>query len=299
MKRTRRAARLLVLLVCLALAAACGGRGPRERSGKSSALAHGIVANVDGTPISVGEVQALCERGGLTPKLALERLEAEALLAAEAERRGYASIDPVEQVGRQALVQALLAEDVESQTPSAADLDAAYAKNLARFRRPELRTATHVLASLPKQPTPEQDAAARAFVQDVILKLKAAADPNPVLEAIQRSTDPNLPVRVEVLPPAPREGMFVPEFTAALFSLEKPGIVPQPVRTPFGWHAIWLREILPEERVPESVARAQLTRELELELRQKRLEVLLRQLQERAGVKYAPKVRDALAVLEY
>lgn len=289
---------MLRAVVILGLCAACGGSGPRGRSSAGATLSQGVVANVDGAAITLADVQRLCERGGLTPRAALERLEAEALLAREAERRGFAAVDAVDLVGQQALVQALLEADVERVAETADEIDEAYAKSGERFHTPERRVATHVLAVLPKQPTPDTDAAERAFTTDVIQKLKAAADPNSVLETLAQAKAP-FPIKVEALPAAPREGRFVREFSQAMFSLEKPGIVPTPVRTQFGWHAIWLREILPEQRVPETVARAELSREIALNKRQRRLDALLKQLEQRASVVYAPKVRDALAVLEY
>lgn len=289
---------LRAVSTALAVCAACGGASTREHSSAGGALTQGVVANVDGTAITIADVQRLCERGGLTPRASLERLEAEALLAGEAERRGYAEVEAVDRAGRQALVQALLEADIESENPTQAEIAAAYANSSERFHTPERRVATHVLAVLPKQPTPETEAAEREFAADAITQLKAAADPNTVLETLKHASAP-FPIQVEVLPAAPREGAFVPEFTQALFSLAEPGIVPTPVRTQFGWHAIWLREILPEIRVPEAEARALLAQEIAVSKRQRRLEVLSQQLEQSATVTYAPKVRDALAVLEY
>jgi hypothetical protein len=281
-----------------ALCLACGGSGTRESGRAGGALAQGVVANVDGTAITLAEVQRLCDRG-LTPKAALDRLVAEALLAGEAARRGFEAVDLVEQVGRQALVQALLEGDIEHEEPTPAEIDAAYANSGTRFRTPERRVATHLLAVMPKKPSPEAEATERAFISDAIQKLRAAgSDPAPMFEEFKQLHEV-FPIQVEQLPPAPREGMFVPEFSEALFSLDKPGIVPTPVRTSFGWHAIWLREILPETHVAEAEARADLTREIQRSKRERRLEALLKQLEQRAGVTYAPKVRDLLAVLEY
>lgn len=293
--RTRIAAAILVLLQG---GAACSGSGSEGRASGGGALHQGVVANIDGTAITLAEVEALAARGGLTPKSALERLEAEALLAREAERRGYASIHEVEEVGRQALVQALLAADVERERPTPSDLDQAYAQSGERFSTPERRSAMHVLAVLPKKPTPEVEAAARTFTVRVIAQLRAASDPNSVLLAVRQEQQP-FAIKVEQLPPTPRKSQYVAEFSEALFSLEAPGIVPDPVRTQFGWHAIWLREILPAEHVPEAVARAQLSREIELNKRRARLEALVKEVQQRAGVAYAQTVRDALAVPEY
>jgi hypothetical protein len=293
MRRVLRAA-----AVVLASSAACGGSGPRERTNAGGALLQGIVANVDGTAITLAEVERLAARGGLTPKAALERLEAEALLEREAERRGYASLAEVEEVGRQAKVQALLEQDVESERTTPAEVDDAYVKQADRFHTPERRGAMHVLAVMPKKPAPELDATEREYIAGVIARLKAAADPTQVLAAVQREQHP-FQVKVEALPAAPREGKFVKEFSDAMFALDAPGIVPEPVRTQYGWHAIWVREFLPEERVLENVAREQLSHEIQLNKRRARVEALLKQRQDRAGVTYAPNVRDALAVLEY
>jgi parvulin-like peptidyl-prolyl isomerase len=257
-----------------------------------------VVADVEGTAITVADVQRLCERGGLAPKEALGRLEAEALLAAEAERRGYGSVDEVARVAEQALVQTLLERDIESEQATAAEIDAAYAKSGERFHKPERRVATHLLAVLPKDASADLDASARAFVTDALAKLQAAADPSAVLEQLQQVKAP-FEVKVEVLPPAPRTGMFVPEFSAALFSLSQPGIVPEPVRTQFGWHAVWVREILPEEQVPEADAKKHLAQEIATAKRQRKLDALLKQLEQRANPSYAGTVRDLLAVLEY
>ena len=144
--------------LALGLCAACGASGSREHASAGGALTQGVVANVDGTAITVADVQRLCDRSGLAPKVALERLEAEALLAGEAARRGFSRVDAVDHVGEQALVQALLVGDVEREEPTAAEISEAYAKSGDRFHTPERRVAMHVLAVLPKKPTPEIEA---------------------------------------------------------------------------------------------------------------------------------------------
>jgi hypothetical protein len=288
-----------VWLGLLLSAAGCGGVGPSGRTQRSSDLGQGVVANVDGAPIRVNELERLVERGSLTPEQALSRLEAEALLGAEAERRGYGKDDAVAHLTRQAAVQALLEGDVEQKIPSEADIDRAYAEGAARFATPERRVASHLLAVLPRQATAEQSEAARAFVSAVVGQLRAAPDPMAALGAYRGTQSQPFQVRVEDLPPAPRTGAFVQEFSEAMFSLARPGVVPAPVHTQFGWHAIVLREILPETHVPEVEARAQLQRELELSARQHRLEALARELSGRTRVSYAERTREALATLDF
>jgi hypothetical protein len=288
-----------VWLWLLFWAAACGGVGSHGRSQRASELAEGVVANVDGTLIRLSEVARLAERGALSPQLALSRLEAEALLAAEAERRGYGTSDAVGHVTRQAAVQALLRGDVERKTPTEAEIDRAYTESGTRFATPELRVASHVLANLPRDATPEQSEAARAFATAATGRLRAAADPMVALADYRANQSQPFRVQVEDLPAAPRTGGWVEEFSAAMFSLQKAGVVPEPVRTAYGWHAIVLREILPESRVPEAEARAELRRELELSARQNRLEALARELQGRTRVSYAERTREALGTLEF
>ncbi len=287
----------------LALGAACSGPDHAKRTQQSAALSEGVVAAVDGDPIALSEVERLAHRGALTPSAALARLEAEALLAAEAARRGYGDAPEVSAVAAQALVQLLLERDVEREKPSPSELDEALAQRGERIHTPELRAATHVLAVLPKQPTPEQESAARAFVDDAARKLREASDPLATITSFRQASPERqrvgVEIKVEELPPFPREGAVVREFGEAMFALAKPGAVGGPVRTQFGWHVLVLREILPEKHVPEAEVRAELEAELTLQKRQKRVEVLLRTLSSRTRVTYGNDVKNVLAQLEF
>ena len=290
--------RLPLWLCVLSCVVGCGGVGPRGRT-QSGELAQGAVASVDGVRISVSEVEGLAERGSLRPEQALARLEAEALLAAEAERRGYGQDDAVQHVTRQAAVQALLEGDVESRQPSEAEIDRAYAESGTRFATPEQRVVSHVLVAVPRKATAEQSEAAHAYAIQVVSKLRAAADPVAALNAYRVKQSQPFKISVEDLPPASRGGRFVAEFNAAMFSIDKPGVVPEPVLTQFGWHAIVLREIIPEHRVAEAEARAQLRQELSVAGHKTRLEGLTRALQARVRVSYAEQAREALGTLEF
>lgn len=280
-------------------AGACSSPDPAERSAQGGALAEGVIANVDGAAIRLGEVEALAARSGLSPREALARLEAEALLAAEAERQGYADAAAVRKVAEQALAQALVVAEVETDAATAAEIDAALANSGRRFDAPEQRGSNHVLATLPKSPTPEQEEAARKFASELVQALRGVPDPLSVLPRFKEANVPGVTLKVEVLPPEPLDGRYVREFSRAVFALEKPGQVADPVRTIYGWHVIVLREIVPEKRVPVSVARAELEAEITVKKRQARLEALLRRLQSRTPVKYGADVKTALATLEF
>lgn len=258
-----------------------------------------VVSSVDGNPITASEVARLASAGGLTPQAALQRLQAERLLANEAERRGYARQSETQHVERQALVQAMLAHDIEAAQVTQAEIDAAYLAEHKRFEKPELRTATHVLAQLAPRASAEQDQAAQAFCRDAIRRLGASADLHDTLEALRAERPAAFAVRVEQLPASPASGAFVPEFSAALFSLKSPGVVPEPVRTEFGWHAIVVTEITPASTTPRAEADATLRAELATRKRSQLLNGLLDGLRQRTRVAHTPGGQQLLAAIEY
>lgn len=71
------------------------------------------VAHVNGDPISLSEVQQLCDATQLSPHKALERLVAERLLAQHAAARGYGALPEVKRAQQQASVRVLLAQELE------------------------------------------------------------------------------------------------------------------------------------------------------------------------------------------
>ncbi len=98
----------------LVLLSGCAGERDSGEAGAGKLRARGaVVAKVDRATIGVEQVRELAERTGVAPRVALERLEDEQLLASEAARRGYGRPDLTEQAVKRALVQALLAKTVE------------------------------------------------------------------------------------------------------------------------------------------------------------------------------------------
>jgi parvulin-like peptidyl-prolyl isomerase len=295
------------LLFGMALVAlwACGDTATRLRA---SVARHGstedgeVVSIVNGVSIRTHEVQRLVAATGLSARAALARLQAKRLLEGEAAQRGYGSRSETQRVGRQALVQALLSRDVEAagaDDVDEAEITRAYAASRARFETPEKRVASHVLALVPKRASEAQERAARVFAETACRELRASHDRAATLQAWKAQNSPQLPLKVEDLPAVADDGSFVPEFLRALFSLSEPGVVPTPVRTEFGWHAIVLTAILPSSQVPMAVARAQLRRELTTRKHKSRFDALLTTLRDRTPVEYADRARDALTGLDF
>jgi parvulin-like peptidyl-prolyl isomerase len=260
-----------------------------------------VAGRVNGSAIGVVEVEQLATNGELAPSAALRRLVAERLLAQEARSRGYAVSARTGEATRKAQVQALLEQAVENVAPSDDELEAAYKAQRARFEKPEQRQATHLLALLPARASADAERAARAFISQTLVALRAApdADVAAVLESAKSHQSSLFQVKLERLPAAPREGKFVPEFAEALFSLTEPGIVAEPVRTEFGYHAIWVTDIIPAFTELRSVAFETLRAELTKHKQKQRLDALLDELRARTAVRFAPDAQKSLASLDF
>lgn len=294
-------ATLAALGVALA-AASCNGAGtdgPRSAQVSGGARVGGaVISTVDGRPITVSDVQDLVSHSGLAPAEALRRLQAERLLMIEAERLAYGRSAAVDWVARQARVQALLESAASEATVDDDEIRAAYEQAKMRFDRPELRVAVHVLASPLKPVTPEADAAARAFAAEAIADLARTQDVRAFLKAVRRTKTPEFAVSAEALPAVPRTANLVPAFVEAMFSLSSPGVVPEPVKTPYGWHAIRVLQIHPAVSTPYAEAAEQLRPELILARKKEIVDELIAGARKQHRVELSGELRETLAKLE-
>jgi hypothetical protein len=295
----RRGSYALGLLCVLGCGDANGGARPAANGGNANAP--DVVSTVNGAVIRVRDVQALTRKTSLSAPAALRRLQAERLLEQEAERRGYDAASSAQYVSRQALVQVLLAHDVEAEPVSDAEIAAAYAAAGTRFATPEKRASTHVLAMLPKGATAEQEQAASTFAETAckrLLAVKGDAAMTAALDELRDAKPPQFKVVVQTLPAVAREGAFVPAFSEALFSVPGRGVVAQPVRSEFGFHVIVITDIVPSVVTPLEAASDTLRDELTTSKRQRRLASSLGTLSNRTPVNYPDGGPRALAALE-
>ena len=77
-----------------------------------------------------------------------------------------------------------------------------------------------------------------------------------------------------------------------MFSLSAPGVVPEPVRTSFGWHAIRVTEILPAEETPYEKAAPILRKELSVVRQTAAMQELLKDLSRAHPVQVMKDVDD-------
>lgn len=292
-----------VAIGCLAIVylamMGCDGSGPVQMGDaqRGSAVVGGsVVSTVDGHPIELSEVEQIVSTSDLSPREALQRLQAERLLMAEADRRGYEGREVLE-VATRALVQALLESEAQEVVVTEAEIQAAYERD-TRFRAPEQRTSAHILIKLPPDATPADEADALGLAKAAIAELLVEPKEGFVLARYRKLRHPRLTIKGERLPAVAREGRFVREFEDAVFSLPEAGVVPEPVRTSFGFHAIKVIEIAPAVDIDLVGATKVLKEELLTEKRKQRVDDLLQAFRKRYGVELdGQAARSLLATL--
>lgn len=284
------------------LLGACGTEAPPAPPApvaeELASLAGPVVATVDGTAITLGEVEDVVRRTGLGPREALTRLEEELVLAHAAGVPDEAVRRDADRVARRAAVQALLRHDVEERfRPETVPDDIVRARlehDAAMFAQPERRASVHVLCRPNRDAPPEGEAAAERFCRDVLEAVVAASDPRAAAEAYAGTdtTGRTFTVTVETVRPARRDGELAEEYAAALFSLPAPGAVPDLVHTRFGWHVIVLTEVVPPWSIPAEEAERVVRRQLAVEARAAALDALARELLARTEVVLDPRGLD-------
>src|SRR3989441_378738 len=122
-----------------------------------------------------------------------------------------------------------------------------YHEHIKEFESPRQGRAAHVLVRVPETGGSEAEDRARAKVADVIRRTKAGGDFGKLAQEV--SEDPGTAPRGGDLGLVSR-GEMVPQFEQALFALKKGEVSPEPIRTPFGFHAIKVFEIQESGRKP-------------------------------------------------
>jgi parvulin-like peptidyl-prolyl isomerase len=287
---------LLHSLVLIALG--CG-----DDEGPIAPRAHGgegvggqVIATVDGVGVTISDVERYVAATGATPQEALRRLTELELLAGEAARRGYHDRPEVELVRDRARVQRFLIDRIEGvvtpESISAAAISARYEANIDRYRVPERRSSTHLLVRVPEaadEPTYRRaEEIARAILAEA-----SEGDAEAVIEAAARRDVPEpLRLRREELLAFPREGALEAPYAEALFVTNPQTLHPETVRTSYGVHVIFVRDVHPAVDVSLEEATPAIRRELVIEGRQTLLEERLR----RARSERAVEVNEPAAV---
>jgi peptidyl-prolyl cis-trans isomerase D len=136
-----------------------------------------------------------------------------------------------------------------------ADVEKYYTEHAKEFEAPRELKASHVLVRVGETGGSEAEDKAREKIADVIKRAKAGEDFAKLAGAI--SEDPGSKTKGGDLGWV-KQGDMVPQFEQALFALKKGEISAEPVRTPFGFHAIKVLDVKEAGRKPLKEVAAQL-----------------------------------------
>ncbi len=122
-----------------------------------------------------------------------------------------------------------------------ADAEAYYKEHRAEFERPKRLKTSHILVRVPPTGGSEAENKAKAKVEDAIRRAKAGEDFGKLAKEVSEDTATAASQGGDL--GFVGKGEMVPQFEEAVFALKKGEISPQPVRTPFGYHAIMVSDV--------------------------------------------------------
>ncbi len=213
------------------------------------------------------------------------------LLAAAADRAGYADDPAVKEATRPALVLRYLAGDFEptwvADTLPDDLVRQSYDRNKAFFVRPPLRRADHILVNEGRGQRPASTAlaaAAAAVAERIYQDLQA--NPPADAEAFRARAEAydawaqevGLHARAEALGLFARKGRYDQQFTAQVFEVEQPGTILPPFDTPYGHHVVRVDAVEPARDVSFQDAQVELRPKIVGEVRTLKLRELTDQL---------------------
>jgi peptidyl-prolyl cis-trans isomerase D len=136
---------------------------------------------------------------------------------------------------RRRIQYALVTPKAFAQAVTDADAEAYYKEHRTEFERPQRLKASHILVRVPPTGGSDAENKSKAKVEEAIRRAKAGEDFGKLAKEL--SEDTATASQAGDLGFVGK-GEMVPQFEEAVFALKKGEVSPQPVRTPFGYHAI-------------------------------------------------------------
>ncbi|EJM22796.1 parvulin-like peptidyl-prolyl isomerase [Pseudomonas sp. GM21] len=192
------------------------------------------------------------------------------VFARRLEDAGFDEASFTEYTRRELAAQKVFADLIQVDKPDEKEVRAFYEEHRADMSRPEEIQARHILIKVPQGADAATVEAARLRLTEMRVKISQGEDFASVARAGSEDATASEGGDLGTFP----RGRMMPEFEAAAFALS-PGDVSEPVRTPLGWHLIYLKNHWDAADVTETqgleMVRAYLARQ---EQAQARLQVL-------------------------
>jgi peptidyl-prolyl cis-trans isomerase D len=142
------------------------------------------------------------------------------------------------------------------------DVEAYYKEHAREFEKPQRIKVAHILVRVPSVGGSEAEDKAKAKAAAAITRARAGEDFAKLAKEL--SEDPGSANAGGELGYIGR-GELVPEFEQAAFALKKGELSPEPVRTPFGYHAIRVLDVQEAARRPLKEVATQIREKLQTE----------------------------------
>lgn len=250
------------LAVLLLVACACGGSTPPKQAATSgppapltatpASAADVVVATVNGKPV-YGSCVTIQAGRGATKQQAFDECISFELLAQAAQ--AYATDPEVVGETKTALVSQFIAREYEDKYTSPKDFGPAWNRfvelNKMKVEHGEARGSAYLRITL-TNPTPEQEATAKALAEELATKLAGergltAAHLKDLGEQIIAG---RAKLDFAVVPAYLDNGGLAKEYAEALFAIPEVGRTSKAVRTSWGWDIILFSEVFPAENLP-------------------------------------------------
>jgi parvulin-like peptidyl-prolyl isomerase len=240
--------RIVIVIAMLGAAASAGCKSDTSRSRTERLDDHvvsDVVARVGGRSIGASEVESRMAADEVGAEAALERLVDETLLAQEAERLGFTEDWGDQRSIERLMVRTMLHDLEEKNTPksiSEEEVREVYSLHADEFRVRERRRSWHILVE-------DESEAAEALAGSILREIQKAGDPRTVFVRYADGEPEGLAfdVRAEDLPAITEKAGMKKPYKDELFAAKSLGPLKNVVKTSYGWHAIVVAEILPEE----------------------------------------------------
>ena len=208
-------------------------------------------------------------------RITLDALIELKLLSVRAKELAYDQSSQALYVRAQAAVRHLLRDDFERQFQQdnlpQRYIDNAKRKNMGIFRHPELRRAVHLLikpvTSSSIEMTKTQAEVLRPIVKRVESDLKQrlitnAEELKSRVDHYQAWVPKDYEVIFENLGRFALEGRFHSGFSEACFQVKTPRTLTEPIETPFGFHFVWIQEVIAPLDTPDADIEAEVKKRL-------------------------------------